>query len=109
MAGHKVAITRVTPQWFDDATPVHDHGTAGVKTAALGGIKRRWHISGEHHVSLLSPLFDRWHRGQKRLRVGVHGGGKESVSRRHLRQPAQIHHHHAVAEVAYDAKIVGNK
>jgi 7,8-dihydro-6-hydroxymethylpterin-pyrophosphokinase len=79
--------------------------------AAGGRIDRRRRISGQHDppaFPLQGGIGDRC-GGQQRLGVRVSRAGEQLLGRRHLHDPAEVHHRDAIGDLPHHRQVVGHE
>ena len=80
-----------------------------MEDAAAGGINGGGQVAFQHNALPMIPGINGGHGGHQRLGVGVGGMGEKLLGGRLLHQMAQIHHAHAVGDVAHHAHVVSDE
>ena len=92
-------------------TQLHGLPAAGAEAAARRRVGRGGHVALEADlVALATQLGVRHrHRGEQRLGVRVHRAAVDLVLVAELHHAAQVHHGHAVGDVAHHREVVGDE
>src|SRR5262245_55313191 len=95
-------------QWFDGLAMPDGERAAGMQVTAPRRVQRARNLALQNLA--LAPSFDGAARhgygGEERLRIGVQGLDIETILRRDLDDLAEVHYRDAIADVAYDGKIM---
>ncbi len=111
VAGHEVAGTLFREEGVDLLADVHHIRAAGVEMTAGGRVDRARHVAGEDDplALLLDHRIGNRHRRKQGLRVRVQWRVVELVAVGHLDDLAEVHHGHAVGDVAHHRQVVGDE
>src|SRR5579884_1323371 len=99
---------RLHCRWRVEAADVHRIGAAWVEAAAGGWREEVGDRAGDL-LQRAAPRLHRRYRAQQADRVGVGGGLEDPPHRPCFYHAPGIHHRHAVADLRYHAKIVGDQ
>src|SRR5438445_8023864 len=108
MAGGEAASRKLSQRRLLLAAESGRIGTAGMKTASTRWVDRTWYVAREHDAlpaAASADLRDR-HRGEKRLRIGMHGTLIELLGRGELDKLSEIHDGDPIGDVTDDTQVV---
>jgi hypothetical protein len=100
------AIAHVDQRRGDLGTDLGFERAATAQPAAGRRVDRRRYLALQRQLGRGLARVGLRHGGQKRLRVGMQRLGKQAIGWRGLDDPADIHHSHAVADVADHAQVM---
>src|SRR5438067_10511928 len=111
MAGRGMRLVASPKAEYRVAGLAHRLGerAARMKPAARRGVDRVGWVAGDRRLLDALRRVHRRPRFEQGPRIGVLRRVEDGVDRTELDDPAEIHHEHAVADVAHDAEIVADE
>src|ERR1700722_12750744 len=82
---------------------------AGAKATARGRVDRVWRVARDRRFLDPPGRVHRRARGEQCLGIGVQRPLENRIDRAQFHDPTEIHHQHAVADVAHDVEVVADE